>query len=111
LDEQGTSVEQVAVSLYVAALQGDISLTKPIEILNGEGMTVTLSTDSVDLLLSGDLPTLRRIEEDPSLVRVTIDAWALPVGRPENMVPVVTLPQGVGYQLVNSLVVATKEGP
>jgi diadenylate cyclase len=109
LDETGTAVAQVTVSIQVEALQGDLSLTRSIEIVNGEGMTITLSTDSVDLLLSGDLPTLREIETDSSLVRVTIDAAALPVGQSENVVPAVILPEDITYQLVNSFVVVTKE--
>ena len=111
LDESGTLVQQVAVRLQVTALQGDLSLTQLIEVVNGEGMTVTLSMDSVDLLLSGDLPTLREIEADPSLVRVIIDAATLSVGQSENVVPEIILPEGITYQLVNSFVVVTKEEP
>ena len=109
LDESGTPVQQVAVRLQVTALQGDLSLTQLIEVINGEGMTVTLSMDAVDLLLSGDLPTLREIEADPSLVRVIIDAAALSAGQSENVVPEIILPEGITYQLVNSFVVVTKE--
>lgn len=111
LDESGAPVQQIAVRLQVTALQGDVSLTRPIEVVNGEGVTITLSIDSVDLLLSGDLPTLRQIEADPSLVRVIIDAAALSVGQSENVVPEIILPEGITVQLVNSFVVVTKEVP
>lgn len=109
LDESGSPIQQVDVRLQVSALQGDLSLAQPIEVVNGTSMTVTLSVDSVDLLLSGDLPTLHEIEADPSLVRVTIDAASLPNGQSENVVPVIVLPEGISYQLVNSFVVVTKE--
>lgn len=111
LDGAGIPIEQVTVSLQVEALQGDLSLTQAIEIVNGDGLTVTLSADSVDLLLSGDLPTLREIEADTSLVQLTIDAAALPVGISENVVPTIILPQGITYQLANDFIVVTKEVP
>lgn len=111
LDAAGTPLQQVQVRLQVSPRQGDVLLTRPIEVLNGEGMTVTVSADSVDLLLSGDLPTLREIENDPTLVQVTLDMSALPVGRSNNITPVVILPNGVEYQLVNSFIAVTKEMP
>lgn len=111
IDASGASVQQVEVRLEVSAQQGNLSLTRPIEVLNGEGITMTLSTDAVDLLLSGDLPTLREIEADASLVQVTIDAAALPAGSSENVIPDIVLPQGIEYQLVNDSVVVIKKAP
>lgn len=111
VDANGVPLQQVTVRLRVSARQGDLLLTRPIQLLNTEGVTVMVSIESADLLLSGDLPTLRDIEADPTLVQLTIDVAALTEGRSANVVPVVILPDGISYQLVNSFVVITKETP
>ncbi len=109
LDETGAPLQQVKVRLQVSARQGDLLLTRPIELLNSEGVTVTVSAESVDLLLSGDLPTLREIEANPELVQVNINVAALAVGRSDNITPVIILPEGINFQLVNSFIAVTKE--
>jgi diadenylate cyclase len=109
LDATGAPLQHVQVRLQMSARQGDLLLTRPIQLLNSEGMTVTVSADSVDLLLSGDLPTLREIDANPELVQVTIDAARLPDGISNTVSPVIILPAGVSFQLVNNFIVVTKE--
>jgi len=72
-------------------------------------MSIQLDPQNVELLLSGPLPTLNAIEQQPELVRVVVDALQLTPGRTTEVTPEVIAPADVRAQLVDTSVVVTTE--
>lgn len=100
IDSEGRRIETVDVEARIAARQGDLAVTRPVEILpTTSEITTTVSPAQVDLLLSGPLPTLNEIEANPELVRVTLEATDLGQGNTE-VYPTVTKPKNVDVQLI-----------
>ena len=81
-------VEQVAVQRQVFARQRYLLVNRPISLLNStDNLTVTLQTNTVVLLLSGNLPNLRQIETNPEFVQVTLDVSDIPRHVATNIMP------------------------
>ncbi|MCB0182200.1 MAG: diadenylate cyclase CdaA, partial [Anaerolineae bacterium] len=100
IDSEGRRIETVDVVARIAARQGDLAVTRPVEILpTTSEITATVSPAQVDLLLSGPLPTLNEIEANPELVRVSLEATDLGQGNTE-VFPTVTKPKNVDVQLI-----------
>lgn len=108
LDASGAPITTVTVIATVGERRSDIVLTLPIELVGGEGLTVTLQPQLVDVLLSGPTPTLERIQADPSLVKVTVDVSTLAPGESREVTPRVVAPSGIITQLVTRNVIVTR---
>lgn len=81
LNERGVTEGSVEVRISIAAQTGNLRLTVPVDVTGSEeGVTVSTSPASVDLYLSGPLPTLNQVVADPRLVRVVVDVSQLTSG-------------------------------
>ena len=101
LDGQGNIIETVTVLAQISARQGDLAVTRPVELLQPPStLTVTIQPAEIDLLLSGPLPTLNEIEAQPDLVQVIIDRLELTPGQRLDVTPTVIAPSGIQAQLV-----------
>ena len=110
LDSAGNPITNVTVVAQVAARSGDLLTERPVEIVNDRGtMSIQLEPQNVELLLSGPLPTLNEIEQQPELVRVVVDALQLTPGRTTEVTPEVIAPADIRAQLVDTSVVVTTE--
>jgi YbbR domain-containing protein len=110
LDSAGNAITNVTVVAQVAARSGDLLTERAVEIVNDRGtMSIQLDPQNVELLLSGPLPTLNAIEQQPELVRVVVDALQLTPGRTTEVTPEVIAPADVRAQLVDTSVVVTTE--
>lgn len=71
--------ETVLVRLNIAALEGSLPITLPIDIVGlSPGLEATLSPSQVDVLISGPLPVLKTIKD--SNLRVIVDLTGLTAG-------------------------------
>ena len=110
VNSEGNALTNVSVTAQVAPRSGDLLTERPVEIINDRGtLTISMEPDVVELLLSGPLPTLNEIEQDPTLVRVVIDALQLSPGRIVEVTPEVIAPGDVRVQLVDTSVLVTTE--
>lgn len=92
LNERGVTEGSVEVRISVAAQTGNLRLTVPVDVTGSEeGVTVSTSPASVDLYLSGPLPTLNQVAADPRLVRVVVDVSQLTSGT-YNITPRLIVP-------------------
>jgi diadenylate cyclase len=100
-DDQGDAVQTVTVSIETTPSRGDFVISRPVELLGAaadSGVSVTPQT--VDVLLSGPLPVLNQIRRDPNLVRVVIDSVNAAPGESVVVSPTVVAPSGVETQLI-----------
>ncbi|HFE66161.1 MAG TPA: TIGR00159 family protein, partial [Chloroflexi bacterium] len=105
---EGEPVKTVTVVAQVTTRSGDLSLTREVELFNAsEGITVTIQPETIDLLLSGPLPTLQEIETHPELVRVSIDTASLTEAGQFEIEPKITAPDGLKVQLAPATVTVT----
>ncbi|MFN2121884.1 MAG: diadenylate cyclase CdaA [Candidatus Promineifilaceae bacterium] len=108
LDSNGNALSNVTVTALVAARSGDLLTERPVDIINDRGTnSIEIDPPTVQLLLSGPLPTLNRIEQDPELVSVVIDALDLPSNRSVEVTPTVVAPDDIRVQLVDTSVLVT----
>lgn len=102
---EGKPVKTVTVIAQVTTRSGDLTLTRDVDIFNAaEGVTVTVKPEMVDLLLSGPLPTLLEIEENPEMVQVFINAAGLTQAEELELSPEIVVPEGLKIQLVPTTV-------
>lgn len=108
VDSEGDLIKTVSVLARVAPRQGDLAVTRPVELIGSSpGITATLNPAQIDLLLSGPLPILNQIAVDPSLVRVLVDASNAPASQATDLTPTVLAPEGIRAQLVPPSVLVT----
>lgn len=111
-DENGQSVRTVLVNVQVSARTGDLAITRTVEIMNPPiGITLTVVPETVDLLISGPLPTLQKIEADPSLVRVFINATNLEAEQKYDIIPEIIVPDKLRVQLAPRSITVTTFTP
>ncbi|MCB0196289.1 MAG: diadenylate cyclase CdaA [Anaerolineae bacterium] len=109
VDSEGRRIENVTVNAQITERRGDLAISRPVELLKTPStITVTVSPEEVDLLLTGPLPTLNEIESNPDLVRISLDATDLGQGDTE-VSPSITKPNGVNAQLIPTTVLVTVE--
>ena len=107
-DENGQSVRTVKVNVQVSVRNSDLAITRTVEIMNPPiGITPTVVPETVDLLLSGPLPTLQKIEADPSLVRVFINAANLEAEQKYDIIPEIIVPDKLRVQLAPRSITVT----
>ncbi|GAB4430252.1 MAG: hypothetical protein Kow0031_11060 [Anaerolineae bacterium] len=110
LDSSGTPIRTVDVLVRVSPLNGNLTQSRPVEMINTSPIyTYTVTPQNVDLLLSGPVPTLNEIEADPNMVRVLVDASGVRRGQSTNITPQLVAPPGVEAQLVPPSVQVTAE--
>jgi YbbR domain-containing protein len=110
LDSSGTPIRTVDVTIRVQPLNGNLTQSRPVEIINTLALyTYTVSPQKVDLLLSGPVPTLNEIEADPNMVRVLVDVSGVRRGQSTNVTPQLVAPPGVEAQIVPPSVQVTVE--
>lgn len=110
VDNQGNALTNVTVTAQVAPRSGDLLTSRTVELINDRGtLTIDIEPPEVELLLSGPLPTLNQIEQQPELVRVVVDALQLSPGRTVEVTPEVIAPDDVFVQLVDTSVLVTTE--
>lgn len=108
VDGNGNEVRMVTVLARIAARRGDLTMTRPVELIGTrEGNSVTVNPRRVDLLLSGPLPVLNQIEADPNLIRVLVDITDLTPGQDASLTPTIIAPEGIRAQLVPPSVLVT----
>jgi diadenylate cyclase len=110
VDHNGVPVYNVTVMAQISARSGDLLLQRRIELLGArEGVTVIVDPEEFELLISGPLPILNEIEQNPGLVRLVLDiSQVAPI--PEQTVilsPRVILPNNVQAQLIRDTVQVT----
>lgn len=110
LDSSGTPLRTVDVTVRVSPLDGNLTLTRPAEIINASPIyTTTVDPESVDLLLSGPVPVLNQIEADPNMVRVLVDVAGIKRGQSTNVTPQLVAPPDLKAQLVPPSVLVRAE--
>jgi len=110
VDNNGVPIYSVTVNAQISARTGDLLLERPIEVYGiRDNVTVTIEPEMLELLISGPLPTLNQIEQNPNLVRVilNIDQQAPIPGQTIALSPEVILPEGVQYQLIRESILLT----
>ncbi len=109
LDSNGNTVKTVTVLAEVAVRKGDLVVTRRVEPFAVKaGLQVTVEPSRIDLLLSGPLPILKKIELNPALVKVTVNAST--VITPEQSVdlnPTIIMPPDIQAQPAPALVRVT----
>jgi YbbR domain-containing protein len=91
----------VAVTVRVSPLTGNLTISRPVEVINATpSLTITVIPETVDLLLSGPQPVLDDIGANPGIVRVLADAAELRRGRTTNITPQVLAPEDINAQIV-----------
>jgi diadenylate cyclase len=110
VDNNGVPIYSVTVNAQISARTGDLLLERPIEVYGvRDNVTVTVEPEMLELLISGPLPTLNQIEQNPNLVRVVlnIDEQAPIPGQTIALSPEVILPEGVQFQLIRETILLT----
>jgi diadenylate cyclase len=101
MDPDGNPARAVTVTVRVAPLNGNLNLQRPVRLINvNPAITTTVIPETVDLLLSGPIPTLDEIKADPGLVQVLVDAATVGRRQTTNLTPEVTAPSEVNVQVV-----------
>lgn len=108
VDTNGNVLNSVTVIVQVTPRLGDLLLIRPIQLLHAEALSLTLSPPEVELLLSGPLPSLNAIQNDPDLVQVTLDPRQVAPGQSLELTPTVIAPEGILAQLVDRTVIVTR---
>ncbi|MCS6908280.1 MAG: CdaR family protein [Anaerolineales bacterium] len=86
--------ESVLVRLNIAALEGSLPMTLPLDIVGlSPGLGATLSPDQVDVLLSGPIPVLKNLKA--SNLRVIVDLSGLGAGEYQISPRVDLVPESV----------------
>jgi diadenylate cyclase len=112
LDANGNPIQTVTVLVGISPRQGDLVVTRPVEISGAApGLSQTADPSTVDVLLSGPSPVLDRIKADPSLVRVLANAAGVEPGQSTPLKPDVVAPGGVQAQLIPPSIVVTVSSP
>ena len=110
LDSNGTPIRTVNVTIRVSPLDGNLTMTRPLEVINATPTyTITVTPKFVDLLVSGPVPVLNELETNPDLVRVLVDAAGARRGQSINVTPQVVAPPEVDTQVVPPSVLVTAE--
>jgi YbbR domain-containing protein len=108
LDSEGNSVRNVKVLVQITARQGDLVVSRPVELVNLKpGVVATVDPPEVELLLSGPLPTLSQIEMNKQLVRVLVDATDSAPDQNADVEPTIMAPDGIKVQMAPSSVSVT----
>jgi diadenylate cyclase len=101
LDSNGQPVPAVAVTVRVSPLTGNLTISRPVEVINATpALTITVIPERVDLLLSGPLPVLDNIGANPDTIRVLADAAGLRRAQTTNITPQVLAPEDINSQIV-----------
>jgi len=87
---------RVEVHVFVEPIESSMTITVTPEIQGlGQGYTVTVSPDTVEVILSGPLPKLELLEPDD--VRIVLDLFELATGT-HQLEPEVITPQEIVFQ-------------
>jgi YbbR domain-containing protein len=108
LDSNGNSTNSVTVSINISPRNGNVSITRPVELLKATpNVTITISPAEVDVLLSGPLPLLHEIRNDPNLVQVLVDTSSLRRGQNADLMPSLVTPPNIEAQIAPPSVLVT----
>jgi YbbR domain-containing protein len=108
LDSNGNSTNSVTVSINIIPRNGNVSITRPVELLKATpNVTITISPAEVDVLLSGPLPLLHEIRNDPNLVQVLVDTSSLRRGQNADLMPSLVTPPNIEAQIAPPSVLVT----
>ena len=102
VDEQGETVRTALVTVEVDERTDNRVVTRQVEIDGAAGLSVEISPQTVDLLLSGPVPLLEEIEAEPRLLRVVINASELSdldPGETISVAPTIIAPDNVRVRL------------
>ncbi len=110
-DSRGTAVTTVIVTARVSERRSDLLVTRTVELINDFGeYEITLEPDTVEVLLSGPVPTLNEIEQNPGLVRVLIDMSDIGPDTQVKVEPEVAVPEGIRVRVIQTTVLV-RTGP
>lgn len=108
LNGNGNPARTVTVTVRVTPVSGNTTLSRPVKLINASPVfTTTVSPTQVDLLLSGPLPVLNQIKDDPNLVQVLVDTAEVRRGQNINLMPQIVAPSQIQAQLVPPVVQVT----
>ncbi len=111
VDSEGNTAKTVTVQVRVAARQGNLAVTRLVQLMGATPDDIIIVTPRrVDLLLSGPLPILNEIETDPDLVQVTVEVADLGPGQSVELTPTIIVPDGIEAQVVPPSVLVTLPG-
>ena len=107
VDSEGNAANTITVIMQVDPRPGNLAATRRIKLIGGTpGNSIAISPTTVNLILSGPLPTLNEIENDPDLVQVLVGVAGLEAG--QNIItPTVIAPEEIRSQVVPPSVVVT----
>ncbi|RMG93260.1 MAG: TIGR00159 family protein, partial [Chloroflexi bacterium] len=93
VNQQGQTIGTVTVHIQVSPRQGDLLIERPVELSQrGDETAVIIDPPTIELLLSGPLPILSEIEQNPNLVRVLIPPITLQPGQNLELTPDIITP-------------------
>ncbi|MEZ4515787.1 MAG: diadenylate cyclase CdaA [Chloroflexota bacterium] len=109
IDEDGRTITSVSVSVETTPLIGELVVTRDV-VVEGlpEDAVYTVDPATVQVLISGPVPTLNEIEQSPDLVQV-IDVSGLEPGESQDLTPEVIAPSTTDAQLIDQVVIVTRE--
>lgn len=101
LNNNGNPARTVTVSIGVNPRTGNMTITRPVELLGStSGVTVTIEPRQVELLLSGPQPILQQVRSNPELVQIGINASTLREGQRISVAPELIAPSEIEAQLI-----------
>ncbi len=105
VDQAGNVLSVATVEVQATPRSGDLVQTRAVNLFGqATGFAYTVTPAEVELLLSGPLPTLWEIENNPELVQVFVDVSTLPLGLERELEPQLVLPEGVEAQIIPSII-------
>jgi YbbR domain-containing protein len=110
INPDGKSIRSVTVQVGIEERTANVALTREVEVIGAEGVTVALDPAMVEVAVNGPVPLLNEIQNQPELLRVVIEMSALSNLQPGESVtiaPRVVAPDGVRTQLVPETVTVT----
>jgi len=101
VDQAGTVMPVVTVEVQAMPRSGDLVQTRTVTLFGQQaGVSYVANPAEIELLLSGPLPTLWEIENNPELVQVMVDVSKIRAGAEQELELRLILPNDVQAQLI-----------
>lgn len=112
IDADGRTLSAVTVLIETTPLIGELVLTRDVTIqgLRADALA-SVDPPAVQLLISGPVPILNEIEENPELVQVYVIVETLVPGATLTLTPTIVAPPETSTQLIDQTVTVTQAAP
>ncbi|KAA3664552.1 MAG: TIGR00159 family protein [Chloroflexi bacterium] len=108
VDQAGTVMPVATVEVQAMPRSGDLVQTRTVTLFGQQvGVSYLANPAEIDLLLSGPLPVLWEIENNPDLVQVMIDVSKIRPGAAQELEVQIVLPNNVQAQLIPATIRVT----